>query len=424
MTDVVTAFLLIGAIIFVGFLGLQFFERTGVPDLLILMVIGSLLGPVFQLVDATPFVGAAPFFASLALIILLFEGGMTLNINKVFARLARASTYTLLVFVLELGLITLAIRFLFGWEWLPALFLAAASTGTSGAIVIPLLERVRTSDDTRIVLDLESALTDALTILAALTVLQLMVSQTVDLGATANSLAAAFSIAAVFGAIIGFAWLRFLHSFRGKPFGYLLTLAVSFMLYGVVEAVKGNGAIAVFVFGILLGNAAELSRFFRLKESLIIDETIRHFQSEVGFFVRTFFFVYIGLLIQPSLFTSPYLLPGLVILAAIALSRHAGASYLTRGGAAPGERLLLTLMMPRGLAAAVLVSLPASRGISLPGFVEVLLLLLVLSNVVTTAGVFWYEREFGRPIARALESSRGPRAQPAPHRTPRVLKVK
>lgn len=422
MVDVVTAFMLIGAIIFTGFLGMTFFERTGIPDILILMLIGALIGPVFKVVETSAFIGVAPFFASLALIILLFEGGMSLNIHKIFARLTRAASFTALVFVLELILGTLAIHFLFGWEWLYALLLAAAATGTSGPIVIPLLQRIRTSEDARIILDLEAALTDALTIVAALTVLQIISSKTVDLGMTANSLAAAFSIAAVFGAIVGFVWLRFLHSFKGKPFGYLLTLAVAFILYAAVEGVKGNGAIATFVFGILLGNSAELSRFFQLKEPLVIDETIKHFQAEVGFFVRTFFFVYIGLLIQPSLFASPYLLVALVVLCSIALSRFTAVRVLMKK-AGEGERFLLNAMMPRGLAAAVLITLPASSGVKIDGFSEALLLLLLFSNVVTTIGVFWYERNYGasfpKPPAQKVQSS-----ETASRRSPRVLKVK
>ena len=69
-----------------------------------------------------------------------------------------------------------------------------------------------------------------------------------------------------------------------------MTIAVVFILYSLVEAVRGNGAIATFVFALLLGNFNEIANRLKLKGEFALDTKFRDFQVEVSFFVRTFFF--------------------------------------------------------------------------------------------------------------------------------------
>ncbi|MBI5553805.1 MAG: hypothetical protein HY917_03630 [Candidatus Diapherotrites archaeon] len=86
MNGTLYIFLFAAGIIWMGFLGQRFFERTKISDFILLMGIGLLLGPIghFLPADAVTFLnGVMPFFASLALIILLFEGGLKLNFYQV-----------------------------------------------------------------------------------------------------------------------------------------------------------------------------------------------------------------------------------------------------------------------------------------------------------------------------------------------------
>ena len=83
MFDPVTfALIIAGAIVVIGFLSNYLFERTGFPDMLFLVVLGILVGPVAGFVDATSVVSFAPYLATLALVFILFDGGMTLNIYR------------------------------------------------------------------------------------------------------------------------------------------------------------------------------------------------------------------------------------------------------------------------------------------------------------------------------------------------------
>ena len=70
---------------------------------------------------------------------------------------------------------------------------------------------------------------------------------------------------------------------------HLLVIGLAAILYALAGAVGANGVIAVFAFAFLLGNTSHAS----------IAE-VRRFQSEIGFFLRTFFFVYLGALLFHS----------------------------------------------------------------------------------------------------------------------------
>src|SRR5579885_597148 len=80
----VSLFLLTVACIFLtGTLGELVFKRTNVPDVVWLILMGLFLGPLTGLVRADLLAGIAPYFAALTLIVILFEGGIQLNIKEV-----------------------------------------------------------------------------------------------------------------------------------------------------------------------------------------------------------------------------------------------------------------------------------------------------------------------------------------------------
>ena len=84
---VLTAFLAIGGIIAIGFAAGLIFDRTRVPDLLILIFLGVLLGPVSTAFFGVSFVPSnvleflTPYFTAVALMIILFDGGLNLRLT-------------------------------------------------------------------------------------------------------------------------------------------------------------------------------------------------------------------------------------------------------------------------------------------------------------------------------------------------------
>lgn len=388
-------FFIIGAVLILGFITSKIFERTKFPDAVILMFVGMLMGPVLDIVSVEgPILTLAPYIGILALIIILFDGGLNLNLFRVLTALAKASGFTLLVFSLSVVFLGFSMKLIFGWTYLEGLLLGAVVGGTSSAIVIPIISKLSMSEESRVILSLESALTDALCVIVAIALIEVISMGTVNLRGTAGSLASAFSTAAVIAAVFAIFWIGIINKLYIKQVGYSMTLAVVFILYSIVELVKGNGAIAVLVFSLLLSNFNELAKRLKIKGEFALDTTLRAFQVEVSFFVRTFFFIFIGLMFNIKALNPTVLIMAWVIFIILMMARILGVKALVMRdeNIAPFEKSLVSVM-PRGLAAAVLASMPLAAGIEIKYFAEIVFSIIILTNLATTFGVFMIERK-------------------------------
>jgi cell volume regulation protein A len=222
----------------------------------------------------------------------------------------------------------------------------------------------------------------------------------------------------------------------------MLTIAILFVLYGVTEVAHGSGAMASFIFGLILGNHAELAKRLHLKPSFVVDERIKQFHSELSFVVRTFFFVFLGLVftlqiggpwkvstslpgLQGMSGTFPLFLVGvLFIFVAIVAVRGVTAHLTARlRSKSPAERRVLWSLMGRGLAAAVLASLPftvpAFTSPAAPGdlyyqslmapfeqqFLNITLYIILLTVIATTLGIAASARSLGIPRPQPISVS-------------------
>jgi cell volume regulation protein A len=388
-------FFTIGAILILGFITSQIFERTKFSDVILLMFAGMLLGPILKVVSVEgPISVMAPYVGILALIVILFDGGLNLNIFRVLNVLEKALGFTFLVFTLTVVFLGISMKLIFGWTYLEGLLLGAVVGGTSSAIVIPIISKLSMSEDSKVILTLEAAMTDALCIIVAIALIEVISTGIVDLRVTASSLASAFSIAVVVAAIFAVFWIGIINKLYIKQVRYSLTLSVVFILYSVVELIKGNGAIAVLVFALLLSNFNELAKRLKFAGEFELDITLRAFQVEVSFFVRTFFFIFTGLIFNINALNSKVLIMAGEVFIILLIARVLAVKALTMRDKkiAPFEKSIIS-MMPRGLAAAVLASMPLAAGINIPYFAEIVFSILILTNLATTFGVFMIERK-------------------------------
>jgi len=388
-------FFIIGAIIILGFITSQIFERTKFSNVILLMSAGMLLGPVLKIVRTEgPISVLAPYIGTLALIIILFEGGLNLNLFKVLTSLAKASGFAVLVISLSMVFLGILMHLIFGWTYLEGLLLGAVLGGTSEAIVIPFISKLTMNEDSKVILTLESTLTNPLCVIVALALIEIISTGTVNLRNTASSLASAFSIGMVVAAIFAIFWIGIINKLYMKQVGYSMTIAMVFILYSFVEAIGGNGATAILVFALLLGNFNELAKRLNLKGEFALDTTLRAFHGEVSFFVRTFFFIFVGLMFNIEALNSKALIMALAVFIVLIIARILGikALIMTDKTIVPFKKSILS-MMPRGLSAAVLSLMTLSAGIQIPYFAEIVFSIIILTNLTTTFSVFIIERK-------------------------------
>jgi cell volume regulation protein A len=397
MDPVTLALILAGSIIVIGFLGNYVFERTGFPDMLLLIVLGLLLGPFTGLVDANSIIGLAPYLAALALVFILFDGGMAMNIYRVFSESPRAVILAVVGFAMSAIVTTLFMAFIVIPD-VPLLYSVLFGTifgGSSSIAVISLASRIKVSEKCSTILSLESALTDILCIVFSLTIIEILMGAAFDLTTIGQLIASKFSTGIVLGVIFGFIWLSVLKRIVRTSYAYMLTLAVVLLAYAFSEYLGGSGSLCSLLFGVMLGNEKEIYRMLRMERplDLVVDAGLKRFESEVAFLLRTFFFVYIGLIVTIS--EIKIVIVGVILSLMLLLVRFGAVKIATiRCSELAEERPIMSVVLTRGLAAAVLATLPMQYADENPIFKELspiyinLAVLVILTTaIIATVGI-------------------------------------
>ena len=364
-----------------GYVGSYIFSKTRIPDVILLMFFGMIVGPVLHLVDTAIFLAISPFLAALAILIILFDAGLNMDFYQMVHSFSRSMLLAVAEIVLGMAAVALISMQIFGFDLLRGLLLGAILGGTSSAIVISIVSRLKISEKAKTFLNLESILTDPMVVVIAI-VLVGIITQTGTQVSPVNSILATFSIGAVLGILAGVVWLIVLDRLHGRPFDYMITLAVLFLLYSFVESTGGSGAIAALLFGLVLGNGLTFSRMLKSKKREGFSHLLKTFQSEVSFFIRSFFFVYLGLIVSIN---PTYALYGLAISAALIATRFIAVQFSTiKMGLTKTEKSMAMHMAPRGLAAAVLAQLPITYGIAGAEIFSNIIFIVILATVIYT----------------------------------------
>jgi len=241
-------------------------------------------------------------------------------------------------------------------------------------VVISLSSKIGVSEKCSTILSLESAITDILCIVFSLVIIEIILKGSVDPIMIGQSIASRFSTGIVLGVFFGLLWLSILKKIVKSPYSYMLTLAVVLLAYALSEFLGGSGSLCSLLFGIVLGNEREIYRIFRMEKpppsGTIIDAGLKRFESEIAFLLRTFFFVYMGLIV--SIGDIKTIMVGVILSLTLLLSRFAAVKIATaRCSELADERPIMSVMLTRGLAAAVLATLPMQYAAENPIFSEI-----------------------------------------------------
>jgi NhaP-type Na+/H+ or K+/H+ antiporter len=138
-----TIILIIGLMIFVSHFLAILFRRTNIPDVLVLMLIGLVAGPLMGWVSAADFGKVGPVIATIALVVSLFESGTSLRLYVMGKAMSTTSKLTFGCFIATGVIVTTVAMLVLGMPMLSALLLGVILAGTSSAVVIPMVESLR-----------------------------------------------------------------------------------------------------------------------------------------------------------------------------------------------------------------------------------------------------------------------------------------
>ena len=373
-----------GVVIFLGVAGEAFFKKTGIPDVAFLMIFGVIIGPVFGIIQPEAVIEVVPYFAALALIIIMFDGGLHLDIKHLVKTAHFSVTLAVLGFILSVVIITLAAHYALGWLWLESILLASIVGGSSSAIVFGLVRNIKISEEVKSMLSFESALTDILAMIVAFILFEAVLIGHFDIQTLQETLGRAVVVGLVLGFGVGIPWMYVSTKLGNAQHAYMLTLGILFVLFFLANEFGESGALTALVFGLMLGNKRHLSRILKFKLPKIEADDPTH--NQLTFLVRSFFFVFVGLM--ASFGQIEYVVFGILVTIVVFGGRiFVGKITLTKRFSKL-DRAVTNSMIPRGLAAAVLATYPVTMGLSNgEAYPQIIFFIILSSVIITTIGL-------------------------------------
>ena len=373
-----------GVTIFLGVAGEAFFKKTGIPDIAFLMVLGIIIGPILGIIQPEVVIEIVPYFAALALIIIMFDGGLNLDIKNIAKTAHFALLLAILGFVVSVIVVVLLAHYGLGWEWLDSILLGSIVGGSSSIVVFGLVRNFRISEETKSMLSFESAITDILATIIAFIMFEAILTSQFDLELLGQTIGRAIAVGLILGFGVGIPWMYITTKLANAQHSYMLTLGVLFMLFFMANEFGESGALTALVFGLMLGNKNRLSKVLRFKLPQI--ETNDSMHSQLTFLVRAFFFVFVGLL--ASFGQIEYIIFGVIATIAIYVGRIIVAKVSLTKRFSMLDKKVTEVMIPRGLAAAVLATFPLTYGLpNAEAYPQIVFFIIMTSVIITTIGL-------------------------------------
>lgn len=291
--------LLIGSILlFVSIIVGKTGYRFGVPTLLLFLLVGMFfgsdgLGIQFHNVEEAQFIGM------LALSIILFSGGMDTKIADIRPVLAAGislSTVGVLLTTLFTGLF---IWWLGGFSWtniqfplLTSLLLAATMSSTDSASVFAILrsQNINLKHRLRPMLELESGSNDPMAYMLTIVLIDLISFGDKPIGDVFLSFIIQFSVGVIFGYLLGKLAVLILNRLNidNQALYPIMLLAFVFFTFSFTDLLNGNGYLAVYIAGVMVGNHKVKNR-----------KEINTFMDGLSWLFQIVMFLCLGLLVNP-----------------------------------------------------------------------------------------------------------------------------
>ncbi len=383
-------------------------RRSGLPDVVILVALGLLLGPVLHITTEGVLLSVAPYVGLSALALILFDAGLDLRRHE-FGVLPGAAVGLagLSVAVSFLAIFPLAYFFLVARSVPLALLFSGALSCTSSAVVVPIAARMRLPSGARAVVNVNSALEDTFAIILVTTLL-VFYSPGHNGIFLVLSTVLQIPLGLAGGFLAGVLWIVVARRYQKLPFFSMATVGFLLLVTGLVDAMGGSGILAALVFGVTLGNARSLEKTFHLSGALNLLPTVRQFQTEVAFLLRAFFLLLLGMLFEVGPNYLEVLLLGAAMGGVLIGMRYLTVATTVERGVFPASwRSPLSSLGTRGLTSAVLVVLPVTYGLvpSAQAFLDPTLVVVLIFTAYTAIAVLLYQRRTTAP---------GPREPPGP----------
>ncbi len=373
-------------------------SRLGIPTAALLLVVAAVAATIFD-----PLANALSFedvqrVATLALIVILFDGGMNMGLAKFRSAVAPIAVLGVVGTFGTFALLAAVAHYLLGFDWTVSLLIGAAVAPTDPAVTFSVLAGREVEGRSGTILEGESGFNDPVGIALMIGMIELATVPDASVADVAWEFLREMGIGLAEGAAAGFVLYQLFRRVRlpDRSLYPLTVLVGAGLVYGLATVSHGSGFLAAFVAGILLGDAdipgrAEVRSFLSALADL----------SELAVFVALGLTIDLGYIFGGSLWWQ-----GLVL--AIALGFVVRPLVVTPlllpSRLSRGERLFVTWAGLKGAVPILLASLAVVGGTDDASKIYGIVFVVVLFSVVVQGtSVPAVARRLGVPMIGADE---------------------
>jgi len=392
-----TIYILTPALLIVIVLASVWLDRWSVPVILVALGAGIVFGSdVLNLWYFGDF-DLTNKIANAALVFILFNGGFGTRRDSFRSVALPAGGLATWGVVLTAAIAFLVLWRLLGWTPEESLLLSVIISSTDAAATFSILRRQSLPKSLSSTLEIESAANDPMAILLTIAAVEVLTIGQADAGATILSFAWKFAAGPVIGWIIGRIAIALFNRLNPQDRGYyyVLFLALVLLTYGLAEAAKASGMLAVFVAGFVMGN-----------KSFVHRQGVTNFSSALATIANIGMFLLMGLLVFPRQWAE--LWPrGIALFLVVALAARPLAVWLgTIGMRLPWKhKAFMSWAGLRGAVPIILATYPLTAGIPAGQEVFNLVFFAVILSVAIQGSTLG-------PLAKALGLSTPSRPTP------------
>jgi potassium/hydrogen antiporter len=286
--------LVVSLVLFASVLASVVTSRFGVPLLLVFLLIGMLLGEQgpggIQFDD----VQLAHLFGSLALAIILFDGGLMTPFRNFRVGLKPALGLATFGVLITAGITGAFAAWWLGLHWMEGLLLGAIVGSTDAAAVFSLLRSQGLELKQRVgaTLEIESGSNDPMAIFLTIVLIELIVSgNDKDVGLVMLlELVRQMGLGGLFGVLGGLGLVWLINRLVMSPGLYpLAVMAGGLSIFGITSVLQGSGFLAIYLAGLIVGN-----------RPLQSSQYIKRFHDGIARLSQIGMFLMLGLLVTPS----------------------------------------------------------------------------------------------------------------------------
>ncbi|MGN6613105.1 MAG: potassium/proton antiporter [Angustibacter sp.] len=389
--------LLIGAVVvLVAIAAVRLSLTSGLPSLLLYLGLGLGLGEAglgvrFDSEELTQVLGYS------ALVLILAEGGLTTRWTTLRTAMAPAAVLSTIGVVVSVVVVAVASHLLLDLPWTVALLVGAVLSSTDAAAVFSVLRRVPIHPRIAGVLEAESGMNDAPVVLLVVVLADQAKGDHEPAAWYTLVGIAAFELAlgAAVGLAVGFAgaWALRRLQLPSSALSSLAVIALAIAAYAAGATLHGSGFLAVYVAGLVLGNAGVPHRV-----------AVRGFAQSLGWLAQIGLFVLLGLLAAPSRLHEQLLAALALGVVLLVVARPLSVIVsMTPFGVPWRQQAFLSWAGLRGAVPVVLATVPVTVGV--PGtewLFDLVFVLVVVFTLVQAPTLPFMARRLG--VAHELDS--------------------